>query len=147
MPSPGVATLRRLTTPVVAAGGHECCGDVVTVLATTALRISESAGLITSDVDLGRGILYVNRQTYPRWSGHQDDERTAAAGRADDRSPAPHPGRPDQWKGPRRPARRRPEGRRDHHSYPAGCDHLGPAGDRPRPGWADAPRPPTYRAD
>ena len=44
-------------------------GDVVTVLATTALRISESAGLIASDVDLGRGLLHVNRQTYPGRGG------------------------------------------------------------------------------
>jgi hypothetical protein len=62
---PDVATLRRLTSAVVVAGGHQCWGDVVTVLATTALRISESAGLIASDLDLGRGLLDVNRQTYP----------------------------------------------------------------------------------
>jgi hypothetical protein len=47
-----VATLRWLTAAVVAAGGHQCWGDVVTVLATTALRISESARLIASAVDL-----------------------------------------------------------------------------------------------
>ena len=66
---PDVATLRRLTEAVVAAGGHQCWGDVVTVLATTALRISESAGLVVSDVDLGRGLLQVNRQTYPGRGG------------------------------------------------------------------------------
>ena len=51
------------------AGGHQCWGDVITVLATTALRISEFrlAGLITSD--LGRGLLHVNRQTYPGRGG------------------------------------------------------------------------------
>ena len=41
----------------------------MTVLATTALRISESAGVTTSDVNLARGILHVNRQTYPGRGG------------------------------------------------------------------------------
>jgi integrase len=66
---PDVATLHRLTAAMVTAGGHQCWGDLVTVLATTALRISESAGLIASDVDLGRGLLHVNRQTYPGRGG------------------------------------------------------------------------------
>jgi integrase len=66
---PIVATLRRLTAAVVVAGGHQCWGDVVTVLATTALRISELAGLVASDVDLDRGLLYVNHQTHPGRGG------------------------------------------------------------------------------
>jgi integrase len=37
----------------------------VTLLATTALRISEVAGLRVGDVDLDRGLLQVARQTYP----------------------------------------------------------------------------------
>lgn len=49
--------------------GHRCWGDVVTILATTALRISESSGLLTSDVDLARGILHVRRQIYPGRGG------------------------------------------------------------------------------
>ena len=33
------------------------------------MRISESTGLLRSDVDLGRGILHVNRQTDPGRGG------------------------------------------------------------------------------
>lgn len=66
---PDVATLERLTAAVVHAGGHQCWGDVVTVLATTALRISEVGGLLVSDVDLTRGVLHVQRQTYPGRGG------------------------------------------------------------------------------
>ena len=35
------------------------------ILATTALRISEVAGLQVGDVDLPHGLLTVRRQTYP----------------------------------------------------------------------------------
>jgi hypothetical protein len=45
---PDVQTLEKLTTAVVQAGGRQCWGDVVTLLATTALRISEASGLVTS---------------------------------------------------------------------------------------------------
>ena len=41
----------------------------MTVLATTALRISEVSGLRVGDVDLGRGLLHVFRQTYPGRGG------------------------------------------------------------------------------
>jgi integrase len=39
------------------------------ILATTALRISEVAGLQVGDVDLLRGLLAVRRQTYPARGG------------------------------------------------------------------------------
>jgi integrase len=64
----GIGLIGAVRLPADAAG-HQCWGDVVTVLATTAMRISESTGLLTSDVDLGRGILHVNRQTYPGRGG------------------------------------------------------------------------------
>jgi integrase len=39
------------------------------ILATTALRISEAAGLVVGDVDLSRGLIFVRRQTYPGRGG------------------------------------------------------------------------------
>jgi len=42
---------------------------MVTILATTALRISEASGLQVGDIDLGRGLLHVFRQTYPGRGG------------------------------------------------------------------------------
>ena len=42
---------------------------MVTVLATTAVRISEVSGLRVGDVDLGRGLIHVSRQTYPGRGG------------------------------------------------------------------------------
>jgi integrase len=54
---------------VIEAGGHPACGDVVTILATTALRIREVSGLRVGDVDLERGLLQVSRQTYPGRGG------------------------------------------------------------------------------
>ena len=54
---------------MIVAGGHPSWGDMVTILATTALRISEVAGLQVRDVDLGRGLLHVLRQTYPGRGG------------------------------------------------------------------------------
>lgn len=66
---PDVATLQLLIDQVVRAGGHASWGDVVMILATTALRISEVSGLIVGDVDLGRGLLHVSRQTYPGRGG------------------------------------------------------------------------------
>jgi integrase len=66
---PNVATLDGLVGAVVETGGHQCWGDMVTILATTALRISEVSGLRVGDVDLGRGLLHVFRQTYPGRGG------------------------------------------------------------------------------
>src|SRR3954453_21079960 len=66
---PDVATLERLVTRVTEAGGHPAYGDVVTILATTALRISEVSGLRVGDVDLERGLVHVQRQTYPGRGG------------------------------------------------------------------------------
>jgi integrase len=66
---PDVATLDRLVATAVEAGSHQAWGDVVTILATTALRISEVSGLHVGDVDLARGLLHVCRQTYPGRGG------------------------------------------------------------------------------
>ena len=66
---PDVVSLDRLVEAVIEAGGHQCWGDMVTILATTAMRISEVSGLRVGDVDLGRGLLHVFRQTYPGRGG------------------------------------------------------------------------------
>jgi len=62
---PDVDALHRLVAAVVESGAHQCWGDMVTILATTAMRISEVSGLRIGDVDLGRGVIHVSRQTYP----------------------------------------------------------------------------------
>ena len=54
---------------MIEAGRHPSYGDIVTILATTALRISEVSGLQVGDVDLGGGLLHVSRQTYPGRGG------------------------------------------------------------------------------
>lgn len=66
---PSVEVLERLVAKVIEVGNHPCWGDVVTVLATTGLRVSEVAGLEVGDVDLESGILRVSRQTYPGRGG------------------------------------------------------------------------------
>lgn len=66
---PDVVSLDRLVEAVIEAGGHQCWGDMVTILATTAMRISEVSGLRVGDVDLSRGLLHVFRQTYPGRGG------------------------------------------------------------------------------
>jgi integrase len=66
---PDVATLERLVAGVIESGGHAAYGDVVTLLATTAMRISEVAGLRVGDVDLEIGLSQVVRQTYPGRGG------------------------------------------------------------------------------
>jgi integrase len=60
-----VAALNALVVEVVARGRHQCWGDMVTLLATTAMRISEVSGLVVGDVDLDAGLMHVGRQTYP----------------------------------------------------------------------------------
>jgi len=69
MALPDVAALNELVVEVVARGRHQCWGDMVTILATTAMRISEVSGLIVGDVDLEAGLLHVRRQTYPGRGG------------------------------------------------------------------------------
>jgi integrase len=76
---PDVPTLDRLVSAVVNAGGHQSWGDMVTILATTALRISEVSGLRVGDVDLDRGLLHVFRQTYPGRGGLVTKETKAGA--------------------------------------------------------------------
>ncbi|WP_344802062.1 site-specific integrase [Microlunatus ginsengisoli] len=66
---PDVAVLTRLVEAAADRGGHQAWGDCVMILATTALRISEVAGLQVGDVDLSRGLLHVRRQTYPGRGG------------------------------------------------------------------------------
>jgi integrase len=52
---PNVAIHEQLVVRVVEAGRDQSWGDVVTILATTALRISEASGLRVGDVNLVRG--------------------------------------------------------------------------------------------
>jgi integrase len=66
---PDVATLDKLVAAAKEAGGHECWGDMVLLLATTGMRISEVSGLVVGDVDLGAGLIHVRRQTYPGRGG------------------------------------------------------------------------------
>jgi integrase len=66
---PDVATLNRSTEAVVEAGGHQCWGDMVMLLACTAMRVSEVSGLMVGDVQLDVGLIAVRRQTYPGRGG------------------------------------------------------------------------------
>ncbi|HET9777673.1 MAG TPA: site-specific integrase [Propionibacteriaceae bacterium] len=66
---PNVAILEQLVARVVEAGNDQSWGDMVTILATTALRISEVSGLRVGDIDLVRGMIHVLRQTYPGRGG------------------------------------------------------------------------------
>ncbi|UPK73175.1 site-specific integrase [Nocardioidaceae bacterium SCSIO 66511] len=66
---PDVATLNQLVAELVTAGRHQSWGDMAMVLATTAMRISEAAGLRVGDVDLENGLIHVVRQTYPGRGG------------------------------------------------------------------------------
>jgi integrase len=66
---PDVATLDHLVKGCVRTGRHQCWGDMVTILATTGLRISEASGLRVGDIDLTAGMLHVRRQTYPGRGG------------------------------------------------------------------------------
>jgi len=81
---PDVIALDRLVERVVEAGGDQCWGDMVTILATTALRISELSGLRVGDIDLVRGLLHVERHLFGSWRlGHEADQGSSAAGGAD----------------------------------------------------------------
>ena len=66
---PNVAILEQLVARVVEAGKDQSWGDVVTILATTALRISEESGLRVGEIDLIMGLIHVHRQTYPGHGG------------------------------------------------------------------------------
>lgn len=66
---PGVEALAQLVDGAVERGRHQVWGDCVMILATTALRISEAAGLQVGDIDLNTGLLAVRRQTYPGRGG------------------------------------------------------------------------------
>lgn len=66
---PGVEALTQLVEGAVERGRHQVWGDCVMILATTALRISEAAGLQVGDIDLKTGMLSVRRQTYPGRGG------------------------------------------------------------------------------
>lgn len=66
---PDVPTLEQLVERLVDAGGHQSWGDIAMVLATTALRISEAAGLRVGDIDFNKGLIRVVRQTYPGRGG------------------------------------------------------------------------------
>jgi integrase len=79
---PDVATLDLLVERTAEAGKHQSYGDMVTILATTALRISEVSGLRVGDVDLERGLLGVNRQTYPGRGGLVDKQTKGRRRRA-----------------------------------------------------------------
>jgi integrase len=64
-----VATLNKLVAAVVEMGGHQCWGDMVLLLATTGMRISEVSGLVVGDVDLKAGLIFVRQQKYPGRGG------------------------------------------------------------------------------
>lgn len=66
---PDVVALNRLVAAVTKAGRHQSWGDTVTLLATTAMRISEVAGLTAGDIDLCGGVIRVTKQTYPGRGG------------------------------------------------------------------------------
>lgn len=61
---PDVATLETLVAELVDAGQHKAWGDMTMGLATTALRISEAAGLRVGDIDFDNGLISVVRQTH-----------------------------------------------------------------------------------
>jgi hypothetical protein len=139
-------TLDRLVSAVVEAGDHPSWGDMVTILATTALRISEASGLHVGDVDLQRGLLHVFRQTYPRRGGLITKE---TKGRRRRTGPVIDPLRPTLVRLTAAPCRAAPDRtsrRSDHHRDPARRDQPGPAGLRDRPARAGPSRPAAHRA-
>ena len=77
---PNVAILEQLVARAVEAGKDQSWGDVVTILATTALGINEVSGLRVGDIDLIRGLIHVHRQTYPGHGGLVTKETKGVGG-------------------------------------------------------------------
>ena len=93
---PDVRTLSRLVEEAVQRGGHQAWGDCVMILATTALRISEVAGLQVGDVDLRHAVDRPEADVpRPRRPDHQGDQGPAAASGADHRAAARNAGSTD----------------------------------------------------
>ena len=146
---PGVEALTQLVQGAVERGRHQVWGDCVMILATTAMRISEAAGLRVEDIDLDSGLIAVRRQTYPGRGGLVTKE---TKGRRRRSVPIIEPLRDTLT----RLIDGRPGGQRllvgtarrcDLDSHVAGRDQLGSARQRSgpqraRPAWATA-----YRAD
>ena len=125
---PDVHTLSRLVEEAVQRGGHQAWGDCVMILATTALRISEVAGLHVVDVDLQRGLLTVRRQTYPGRGGHQGDQGPPPAFGTNHRAAPRDAGATDGGQGQGCSSASRSSWRGDHDCYPARCDAVGRVG-------------------
>jgi integrase len=126
---PDVGTLSRLVEEAVQRGGHQAWGDCVMILATTALRISEVAGLQVGDVDLLRGLLAVRRQTYPAaaaWSPRRP--RAAASSGANPRAAARDAGATDGGQGQGCSSAGWSSWRGDHDRDPARCLGVGRVG-------------------
>src|SRR5215218_7782317 len=126
---PNVDTLSRLVEEAVERGGHQTWGDCVMILATTALRISEVAGLQVGDVDLLRGLLTVRRHLpRPRRPGHQGDQGPAAASGANHRAAARDAGATYGGQGQGCSSAGWSSWRGDHDCDPARCDGVGRVG-------------------
>ncbi|WP_166354298.1 tyrosine-type recombinase/integrase [Phytoactinopolyspora limicola] len=61
--------LDRLVAALIEKGHHQSWGDTATLLATTAARISEIAGLRVGDIDWKQMLINIERQTYPGRGG------------------------------------------------------------------------------
>lgn len=146
---PDAATLQLLVLRAVTVGEHQSWGDVVTLLATTALRISEVAGLRVGDVDLQRGLLEVSRQIYPGRGGlvTKGDEGPAPPDGADHRAAGTHLEPPGRREAPGGPVAAGSSGRCDHHGDPARRDTMGRAGDRARSAGSGEARLAAHRLD
>lgn len=92
---------------------------MVTILATTALRISEVSGLLVGDIELHRGLIHVFRQTYPGRGGLVTKE---TKGRRRRTVPVIEPLRPTLERltaaATRRHGSSPDHGRRHHHRHP-----------------------------
>ena len=146
---PDVVALDRLVERVAATGADQCWGDMVTILATTALRISEVSGLQVGDIDLVRGLLHVERQTYPGRGGLVTKQ---TKGRRRRMVPIIEPlrgtlVRPTIGRPAGGPASERPTWWGDHDRDAAGRDALGRARDRARPARPCSPWSSPHSAD